>query len=195
MIYLVGGAARSGKTILTQRLLKEHGVPYFCMDYFVTALENGCPELGIDSEEANITRTAKVWPRIEYLIRNIAEVEPAYTVDGDALSPTGVESLVSEYGSKLRPCFIGYANISPLLKLHQIRTFTGGVNDWIQDHTDEYILDLIDDMIAYSCFAEQECHRLSLPYFDVSDDFPDTIERVYAYLTNNIEQLRTSGKL
>jgi hypothetical protein len=47
MLYLIGGAARAGKTILGHRLFRERSIPYFCVDYFVSALDQGAPELGI----------------------------------------------------------------------------------------------------------------------------------------------------
>jgi hypothetical protein len=85
MIYLIGGAARSGKTIITQRLWREQHVPYFCIDYFMSAIDQGAPELGIQAESPNLQRAPVLWPRIEYLFRNydvsdnfLAKVDTAY---------------------------------------------------------------------------------------------------------------------
>lgn len=50
MIYIIGGAARAGKTIIARRMLIERNIPYFCVDYFVSALDQAAPELGIDAE-------------------------------------------------------------------------------------------------------------------------------------------------
>jgi hypothetical protein len=56
MIYLIGGAARSGKTIITHRLWREQHVPYFCIDYFISAIDQGAPELGIQAESPSLQR-------------------------------------------------------------------------------------------------------------------------------------------
>jgi hypothetical protein len=39
MLYLIGGAARSGKTNLSKRLLTGKSIPYFCIDYLVSAID------------------------------------------------------------------------------------------------------------------------------------------------------------
>ena len=63
MIYLIGGSARTGKTIIARRLLSERNYPYFCVDYFVSAQDQGAPELGINAESPNEKRARKLWPR------------------------------------------------------------------------------------------------------------------------------------
>ena len=179
MLFLIGGAARSGKTLIARRLLSKHRVPCFCMDYFVSALEQGAPELGISGEAPNEERARIVWPRIEPMLHNIVEVEPAYTVEGDALWPQGVRALMDQYGDAVRACFLGFATSTPDIKLRDIRQYGGGVNDWIQDHSDAYILDLMAEMIAFSRYLRDECRALDLPYFDVSDDFTRTVNKAY----------------
>ena len=182
MLYLIGGAARAGKTLIAQRMLRERLIPYFCVDYFVSALERGAPELGIVGESPNKERALKLWPRIEPMLRNIVEEEPAYLVEGDALLPKGVASLCEAYAGQVRACFIGYASTTPERKLEEIRRFGGGVNDWIQDYPDQYILDLCTEMIEFSQFVREECHLYRLPYLDVSDDFLDVVGQAYAML-------------
>jgi hypothetical protein len=179
MLYLIGGAARTGKTILARRLFHEQKVPYFCVDYFVSALEQGSPETGIESEAPTLERASKLWPRLAPMLRNIVEVEPRYVVEGDALLPSGVAALIQQYPGQVRACYIGYACTTPERKLAEIRRFGGGVNDWIQDHTDEYILALCTEMIGFSQYMQQECNTYCIPYFDVSDDFSLIIERAY----------------
>ena len=182
MLYLIGGAARAGKTLIAQRMLRERLIPYFCVDYFVSAMERGAPELGIVGESPNKERALKLWPRIEPMLRNIVEEEPAYTVEGDALLPKGVASLCEAYAGQVRACFIGYTSTTPKRKLEEIRRFGGGVNDWIQHHPDQYVLDLCAHMIEFSQFVRQECHLYRLPYLDVSDDFLDVVGKAYAML-------------
>ena len=182
MLYVIGGAARAGKTLLAHRMLKERNIPYFCVDYFVSALDQGAPELGIAAESPNELRSRLLWPRIEPMLRNIVEVEPRYTVEGDALLPKGVAALSDAYPGCIRACFIGYAHTTPARKLAEIRAFGGGVYDWLQHHTDQYILDLCTEMIGFSRYVQQECSAYGLPYFDVSDDFRAGLEQAYAVL-------------
>jgi hypothetical protein len=182
MLYLIGGAARAGKTLLAHRLFRERGVPYFCVDYFVSALDQGAPELGIQGESPTEPKTRKLWPRIVPMLRNIVEVELAYTIEGDALLPSGVASLSQAYRPQVHACFLGYACTTPERKLAEIRNFGGSVNDWVQHHSDEYVLALCSEMIEFSQFVRRECASLGLPYFDVSDGFQQGLEQAYASL-------------
>ena len=182
MLYLIGGAARSGKTILTQRLFHEHRVPYFCLDAFVSTLEQAAPALGILSDESNLTRNPKLWPLLYPLLRDLAAVEPVYAFDGDALWPRGVAELIQSHPSPIRACFLGFANTTPERKLAEIRSHPDGVNDWIQKHDDDYILRFMEEMIEYSRFLEEECRVLKLPYVDVSQNFCEGIDRAFRLL-------------
>jgi hypothetical protein len=47
MLYLIGGTSRSGKSIISRKLLTEKGIPYFPLDSVVMGFTNGMPELGI----------------------------------------------------------------------------------------------------------------------------------------------------
>jgi hypothetical protein len=183
MIYLIGGAARAGKTLITQRLWREQHIPYFCIDYFMSAIDVGAPELGIQAESHNLVRAPALWPRIEYLFRNIILVEPAYIIEGDGLWPRGAAQLIQDYGSeRVKAVFLGYAHTTPQRKLDEIRSNPGGVNDWIQRHDDDYILALAQEMIEFSAFLKEECPALGLPYFDVSEHFLETVETAYQAL-------------
>ncbi len=113
------------------------------------------------------------------MLRNIVEVEPQYVVEGDALWPYGVRILMDAYPGEVKACFLGYGSINPKNKLLEIRDFPGRVNDWIQGHTDEYILELCEEMIAWSQFLEVECNLYGIPYIDVSRDFLKGIENAY----------------
>ncbi|MFH1085016.1 MAG: hypothetical protein V1772_04560 [Chloroflexota bacterium] len=183
MLYLIGGAARAGKTLLARRLLAERGVPCFCADYLVSGLQEGVPELGILGESPNRERAPRLWPILAPLLRNIIEVEPAYTVESDVLWPRGVAALRDENPDAVRACFIGYAGIAPAAKVAQMRRYGGGVNDWVQHHDDAYALALAQVMIAWSAFLRDECAALGLEYVDVSIGFEDGLAQAKDRLT------------
>jgi len=182
MMYLLGGAARAGKTIIAHRLLDEKHIPYFCVDYFVSGLFRGAPGLGVDPDSPNRERGERVWPTLKGMLRNIVEVEPRYLVEGDVLLPKYVREIMEMYPGEIHACFVGYAALSPEQKLREIRTFGGHVNDWLDDKPDEYILELAREMIDFSRYLQAECQQCHLPYFDASRDFPGAISRAYRCL-------------
>ena len=43
MLFIVGGAARSGKSIIAREYLRRTGTPYFSLDFLVMGLAAGAP--------------------------------------------------------------------------------------------------------------------------------------------------------
>lgn len=179
MLFLIGGAARSGKTLIARRLLSKHRVPFFGLDYFVSALEQAAPELGISAQAPHEDRARLTWPYVEPMLRNIVEMEPAYTVEGIALWPQGVRALMDTYGDDVRACFLGFATSTPEIRLRDIRQHGGGVHDWSQGLSDDDIRERMAEMIAFSRYLRDACRAYDLSYFDVSDDFTRTVEKAY----------------
>ena len=186
MLYLLGGAARSGKTIIAQRLLKERCIPYFCIDYFVSALEQGAPELGILGESPTLPKAGELWTLLKPLLVNIIEVEPHYLVEGDTLLPGKVVELRGIYPSDVRICFLGYPRLTPEEKMKEIRQFGGSVNDWIQEHTDDYILELTAEMVDFSQYLQRECQEHNVQFFDTSRQFLQSVDQAFNYLREGI---------
>ena len=109
VLYLVGGAARSGKTIIARRMLEQPSVPYFSVDYLISGLSAGSTDLEMLHELPNQTRGERIWPVLSGLLRNIVEVETSYLVEGDSLLPSRVAEFSAQYAGRVRACFLGYA--------------------------------------------------------------------------------------
>lgn len=182
MLYLIGGAARSGKTILARRLLNKKSIPYFCIDYFVSSMDRGMPEIDISHDDPVKECAYKLWPRLEPMLRNIIEVEPDYIVEGDRLLPEFVGKTSSDYPNQVVSCFLGYPAISLDQKKQEIEKNTNTVNNWTEHLSDSDLLKLIGETIEYSKFLQDECRKFNIPYFDVSDDFSKAIENAFHFL-------------
>jgi hypothetical protein len=193
MLYIIGGAARAGKTKIARRMLDEHNIPLFCIDYLVSGLDQGAPSLGIVGESPTRPKAEKLWPILKGMLRNIVEEEPHYLVEGDSIWPQGVAKLRDTYHPQIRAVFIGYANSNPQQKLIEIHEFGGGVNDWIQDYSDQYILDLCVEMIEWSQFLQVKCKKYDLPYFDVSENFSQTLDQAYNWLCKPSKKTRRNN--
>ena len=182
MLFIVGGAARSGKSIVARKFLSQTGIPYFSLDFLMMGLANGVPQLGVNPEAPTRLNAEKLWPVVRAMGKNVVEVGLDYLFEGDSIFPMRVSDLVNEYPGKVRACFVGYTEISAHAKLNEIREFAGHPNDWVSDYTDEEVLKLIDEMIDYSRHLKRECIRLNIPYFDQSESFANTVEAVLSYL-------------
>jgi hypothetical protein len=194
VLYLIGGPARSGKSILAQRLMRHHQVPYFSADYLTTGLAGGAPELALAHELPNRVRGERIWPVLAPLLRNIVEVEPAYLVEGDLLLPERVAGLSAEYPGGIRTCFLGYARCQIESKCAAIRSISGGINDWVSGMSDEELIELVSEMKEFSGFLEAECARHGVQYFDGSTDFAAAVQEAHEYLLGAAEPAHAADK-
>jgi hypothetical protein len=176
MLYLIGGAARSGKTILSERLLKEKSIPYFCLDYLVSALDRNLHN--IPSQQA----AYKILPNVEAMLRNIVEVKSNYIIEGDKLLPEQVIKLIQVYPNQIISCFLGYSTIDPLQKIKDIKQHPSHINDWTGESSEFDLQDLVTEMLDYSQYLQSECSKYNLHYFDTSEEFSNTIDKAYHYL-------------
>jgi hypothetical protein len=181
VVRIVGGAARTGKGIISRRLLEETHAPYLSLDVIKMDLANGVPSLGIDPEASSTDFALKIWPFVRAMAVNMIETGVGYTIEGEIL-PEQVHELARSYPGAIKACFLGYKRITPTQKLKEIRQHSGHPNDWVEGYSDDYVLDLVRDEIEFSHYLARECERLGLAYFDTSDDFAVTLEQVVAYL-------------
>jgi hypothetical protein len=181
MLLFVGGAPRAGKGIITRRLLLETHLPYLSLDIVKMGLVNGVPDFGIDPEESSILVAEKLWPLVHAMTVNMIETGVHYIIEGEIL-PKHVHKLILCYPMQIKACFLGYTEITPPQKLREIREYSGHPNDWVNTYPDPYVLELIEDSIEFSRYLQSECTELGITYFDISDNFLDTLDRVVDYL-------------
>lgn len=181
MLIIIGGPGRTGKGILSRRLLAELHQPYLSLDVVKMGLVNGIPEYGVDPEESTSAVAEKLWPLVRAMAVNMLETDVHYIIEGEIL-PHHVVELSERFPGQVRACFLGYADITPEQKLREMREFAGNPNDWTVDSSDEYVLDVIYEFIAFSRSLREECVRLSIPYFDTSREFLPTLDRAAEYL-------------
>ena len=68
MILLIGGASHTGKTALSEKLMKKYGVPYFSIDHLKMGLiRSGQTALSPMSDDAALT--AYLWPIVREMIK------------------------------------------------------------------------------------------------------------------------------
>jgi hypothetical protein len=68
MLYVIGGAPRSGKSLLAKRILKEKQISYFPVDAITGTLSRVAPEYGINHDLPFTTKAEKIWKFVESLL-------------------------------------------------------------------------------------------------------------------------------
>jgi len=183
VLYVVGGVARSGKSIVARQLLAKAGVPYFSLDFLLMGMALGLPQAGIDPEAPSDEIARRMWPVVRALSVNILEIGMDYLIEGDSVLPAQVQELALSFPGQVRPCFIGYPSVDAAAKVEAMRSHSALPNDWIGIYSPERILAFIQSMIRLSQEFQAQCSQTGIPFFDVSQDFTPTIEVVVAYLT------------
>jgi hypothetical protein len=182
MLYLIGGTSRSGKSIISRKLLAEKGIPFLPLDAVVMGFAHGIPEYGIHDKLFPNEIAKRMWKFTKALCETLLYLGKDYVVEGEAILPENVSDLANEHGNKIKACFLGYCETTPEQKVHEIKTYQVDLDDWLAKESDAYIRDHVTNMIGYSNFIREECRTYQMPYFDVSRDFNLTVDVAVRYL-------------
>lgn len=181
MLFFLGGAARTGKGMLTRRLLAEMQLPYLSLDVLKMGLARGVPEYSIDPDAGGMQVATRLWPLVREMSLNLLHERVDYVFEGEIL-PQDVAALRCAYPMQVCGFFLGYSTVTPTQKLHEMRTYAGFPNDWPQEYTDAALLTIINREIAFSQYLQAECLRYHFRYFDSSHHFMPVLDEVVAYV-------------
>ena len=182
LLYLLGGASRSGKSILARRLLDELRVPHLALDLLMMGFARGLPEHGVGPSLPAPEVAERLWPVVRGMAQTAAEDELDYLFEGDALLPGQAAELGRSLGEGVRVAFLGYVDAPPARKLREVHAFGGNPNDWVANLTDDRIPEITARNAEFSARLRGECAALGLPYFDTSRDFPGALDDAFRHL-------------
>lgn len=183
MLYLIGGAARAGKSNVARRILAEMGVPYFCLDYLMMGLSNGLPASGVDADDPDEVRVAdRMWPVVKPLVTAMLENGENYLIEGVQVRPVHAWELSQTWPGQVRSCFLGYADADVARKVNELRRFDPGHNDWMSDFDDAEMARSVKAFIALSGQVRDECARYGLRYIETSLDFSGAVADAVDFL-------------
>jgi hypothetical protein len=143
---------------------------------------NGMPGLGIHDKLFPDEIARRSWGFLQAMMESMIYTEVDCVVEGEALLPELVVQLREKYPDQLKICFLGYSDISITEKVGLIKKYKTGSNDWLNNESDEYIADHINNMVAHSKKIKQACVENHIAYFDTSNHFDKVIEDAMDYL-------------
>lgn len=187
MVIFLGGAPCAGKGVVSRAVVERTGTTLLPLDVLKMGLHRALPSAGIDPNSPSAEVGAGMWPLLKAMAESALESGVECIFEGDMLLPEHAADLRETWGHEVTACFIGYREIDPMQKLHEIRQFSGLPNDWLSAHDDAYVLDQVRRGIDFSNHLASECRRLEFEYFDVSREFATTVHRAVDFLVTALE--------
>ena len=182
MIYIIAGASRSGKTLIAKQISQTKGIPYLSLDWLVMGFTNGIPEYGLHDLLMPDDIAKRLWHFLKAMCENMIWSEEDCIIEGEAVLPELIISLVKKHQSKLKVCFLGYTDIDVEEKVFLVKKHGGGKSDWLIDKEDAYIKNHIQNMIRFSQHIKTSCKANNLSYFDTSKEFESALKLVAQYI-------------
>ncbi|MFG1496593.1 hypothetical protein ABMA57_08155 [Saccharospirillum sp. HFRX-1] len=179
-VLILGGASRTGKSLISRELLPRLGVPYLSIDPIKMALSKAVPSYPLDTDASSIAVSEQLWPFVRALLINMHETGLSYLVEGEVL-PWQVAQLSDQLGFALPACFVGYQNVVVSQHVAQIKRHYHLPNSWTIDMSDADLHRLVEEGVDYSRYLCAECERYGLYYQDFSVDFDTAKAAVIAY--------------
>lgn len=180
MIYLVGGASRSGKSLLASRILARAGIPWFSLDALRMGLARGAPILGFDPEADDLVEAGRLWPIVHAIVDNLIADGRDYLIEGATLDPRDVARLVGT--GRARACYLGYPRLTAVAKADLVMRHRGGPNDWLTDEPRDAVLDHLTVGCRTSVLIQRLCADEELRFFDTGADFDAALSQAEEWL-------------
>jgi len=180
VIYLVGGAPRAGKSVVSQQIASELGVGWVSTDLLVELLrakyENSVSVEWNAAPEAIISTAEWFFPYLERFVWGANTQAENYLIEGVGFLPAQVAQLSEQY--PIRSVFLGCSQMT-LEKLDQFPGRSPGYG-YLPEKLRRQIA---HDVPFWSEFVRQECERFGHPYIDMADDFSQRVREVASMLT------------
>lgn len=177
MIYLIGGAIRTGKSALAHKVLLGKNVSVISTDIIIGLLMDFVkPQDSSDTRSCIVKKAENFFPYLKKVIKvNTVLGVKDYVYEGDIILPEHVSSLAKEY--EIKTCFLGFSNITvDLLKQYV------GNHQWLDELSEVKFNQLPQRIMDDSKYIEEECKKYGLKYFDLSEDYNKQHELAYNYL-------------
>jgi 2-phosphoglycerate kinase len=190
MIYMIGGAPRAGKSILSQQVAAQLGVGWIATDLLFEILRlKGEPGIksGWDAAPENIAANAEwFFPYLDRFVWGVSSLTEGYLIEGVDFLPAQVARLSGQYA--IQSVFLGRS----MLTLAEFDKFPGRSQGYA-NLPEEVRRQIVQDVPRWSEFVKEEAERFGIPYVDMSDDFPARLREAENILTVDVKS--NDGKL
>ncbi|NDV61948.1 hypothetical protein G0Q06_05750 [Puniceicoccales bacterium CK1056] len=187
MLYFISGASRSGKTLVAERIFREHHIPYMSLDWLVMGFTNGIPEYGLHDKLFPDEIAERLWSFLNAICESMIWSGIDYVIEGEAILPELICEFLDKHPGKVRICFLGYTDVDIEQKVTEIRKHSAGELDWLTKEPDNYVRQHVENMVNHSRMIKEGCAKTGMQYFDTAEDFMASLDAATAYLIHQPE--------
>lgn len=184
---IIGGVSRAGKSRLANLVFQQARCTVVHLDSFLNAVRNNYPAPILTPREKEIFQDYCDTVLVK-AIRNMGkEFNYLRVYESSFISP----KLIIQRLWYIKPItlFLGYPNTEPERKLHEIRK--AALDDpccWSHQMEDLELLETVKNFISLSRAIEKDCIRYGFPFFDVSDNWHETVELALIHILTCIDR-------
>lgn len=184
MIYLIGGAPRTGKSTLCHQFAAEQKIGWISTDMLIDLLRFHRVE-GIKTEwnaspKAIAANAEWFFPTLERFIWGANSLADSYAIEGVDFLPAQVVQLAERF--PIRAVFLGCSGMTP----ERFDQFPGRSKGYAA-LPETLRSQFARDVPRWSEFIQQEAAHFDFPYIDTSDDFPFRLIQAQALLKGRAE--------
>ncbi len=188
MIYLIGGASRSGKTSLALRLLEEKSIPYLSTDVLMMGLRGvGYSEYA--NEQDDIAVAKHLENIMAPMIENIRYCGVPYALEGVHIRPAFIRSMIDEAPEVVTGCVLGYPDVSLDQKLADMHTYPSLANNWLMGEEPEYQRQHLKRHLEISNMDRRDAKIASVAYFNTGVNYDASLGEAFEYLVSHSVKL------
>ena len=183
MIYLIGGAPRTGKTILSQQLCAILKAGWISTDLMMELLRvANAPGRKMKwgaSPEAIRASAEWFFPYLERFVWGASSLADHYVIEGVDFLPAQVAQLSTQY--PIRTVFLGCSRMT----LEDLSQFPGR-SPVYATLPEARRRQIVEDVPLWSAFIRQEAGRFGYAYVDMIGDFPRRLTEAEMLLTTGV---------
>lgn len=180
MVYLIGGAPRTGKSTLCHQFAAEQKIGWISTDLLADLLRfhrvEGAKTEWNAAPKAITANAEWFYPTLERFIWGVNSLADSYAIEGVDFLPAQVVKLAERF--HIRSVFLGCSSMTP----ERFDQFPGRSPGYAALPEAQRI-QFARDIPGWSDFIRQEAARFELPYVDTSEDFPLRLSQAQALLT------------
>lgn len=195
MIYLIGGAPRCGKTILSEKLSADRHLSWISTDIIRVSLLAYIPESEIEAKlpdqnrrietntseellESELVESETLWPGVCAIIKYLIDCQQEYVIEGVHLMPKLVQQLQNtSYWSQIKLVFLVKSDLQDIKEGLVKNT---AKHDWLKDLlADDKLLEKAARMVQMkSVYIAEQARICGYEVIDTGVNFEQKISEL-----------------